>query len=267
MKKICTLIMLVLLAVFTIRVSAIAAPRENGDHSVSILAATITEENNSHFEEDDLDDIEEEQAPEVADPLESWNRMMFRFNDRVYFWVIKPACRGYGAVVPERARTGVRNFFHNGTVPIRFLNCLLQGKFRSSGNELARFIINTTVGFLGFGDPAKKYAKMEPIEEDFGQTLGTYGIHNGAYIVWPFLGPSTIRDSIGLVGDAALNPLTWIGVFVDPWQAAGGAKLYNEFNDTSLRIGEYESLIEEALEPYEAVRDAYIQYRWERVKK
>jgi phospholipid-binding lipoprotein MlaA len=266
MKKICSLIMLVLLAVFTIRVSAIASAREHGDRTVPILAATITERNNSHLGEDNLGDIDEEQAPGVADPLESWNRLMFHFNDKLYFWVIKPACRGYGAVVPERARIGVRNFFHNGTVPIRFINCLLQGKFRSSGKELARFVINTTVGFVGFGDPAKKYVKMDPIEEDFGQTLGTYGIDNGPYIIWPFLGPSTIRDSFGLLGDAALNPLTWIGIFVDPWEAAFGAKVYSEFNNTSLRIGEYESLIEDALEPYEAVRDAYIQHRWEKVR-
>jgi len=265
MKKIYGLILLVLLAMLIIWVPADASAFEYREEEPSELSATGTEKNDLYVDEDNFDDMDEEQVTEIADPLEPWNRLMFHFNDKFYFWALKPVSRGYGAVLPKKARIGIRNFFHNITMPIRFVNCLLQGKFKSSGKELARFAINTTVGVLGFGDPAKKYAKLNPSEEDFGQTLGKYGLGDGIYIVLPFIGPSSLRDSVGLAGNTFLNPVSYVGYCVN-WYAATGVQSDERVNDTSLKIGEYESLKNGALEPYEAIRDAYIQHRREKVR-
>ena len=115
---------------------------------------------------------------------------MFTFNDKVYYYVLKPTAKGYKAVVPEQARISVRKVFTNVAMPIRFTNCVLQGKMKGAGVEVSRFVINTTVGILGLFDPAKSYCKMNPYDEDFDQTLGYYCIEPGFFIVWPFLGPS-----------------------------------------------------------------------------
>jgi phospholipid-binding lipoprotein MlaA len=199
----------------------------------------------------------------IADPIEPWNRLMFHFNDKLYFWVMKPVARGYNVVVPEPVRISVRNFFRNVAMPIRFVNSLLQGKFKGAGSELARFLLNSTVGLAGFFDVATSRFKLDPSREDLGQTLGFYGMPGLMYIVWPFLGPSTVRDSIGLAGDGFMYPVNYIS----PWEAALGVNAYERVNTTSLELGNYENLIESALEPYIAVRDAYIQYRKAQIKK
>ncbi len=210
-----------------------------------------------------LEEETEEEVVRVADPLSPWNRVMFHFNDRFYFWLLKPVARGYRAVVPRPVRSGVKNFFHNLTTPIRMASCILQGKGNEASTEFARFMINSTVGVLGFGDPAKKWFKLDPSEEDLGQTLGTYGIGDGFFIVWPILGPSTLRDSVGMIGDWFLNPVS----YVQPIEAYLGVRTVETVNETSFRIGDYESLKEAAIEPYAAFRDAYIQYRKKKVEE
>ena len=229
-------------------------------------APGIGDDSDDAFSDDEFDlfdDEFEEDKVQVADPLAIWNRGMFHFNDKFYFWILKPVARGYRAVVPSPVRTGVRNFFTNLTTPIRLVSCILQWKWQAAGAESVRFLLNSTVGVLGFGNPAKKYPKLNPSEEDLGQTLGVYGIGNGFYIVWPFLGPSTLRDSVGLVGDFFLNPV----FYVEPMEAAVGITSYRIVNDTSFKIGDYESLKKAAINPYEALRDAYIQHRKSKVKK
>jgi phospholipid-binding lipoprotein MlaA len=209
------------------------------------------------------DEETEEEVVVVADPLAPWNRVIFQFNDRVYFWVLKPVARGYRAVIPTPVRSGIRNFFHNLTMPIRMVSCILQGKGRAASAELTKFLINSTVGVLGFGNPAKRWPELNPSEEDLGQTLGTYGIGDGFYIVWPILGPSTLRDSVGMIGDWFLNPVS----YVDPTEAYLAITAAETVNQTSFRIGDYESLKEAAIEPYTAFRNAYIQYRKKKVKE
>lgn len=210
-------------------------------------------------EEDELaflDEAEEDDA--VPDPLYYWNKAMFHVNDRLYFWVLQPVASGYRAVTPDLAREGIRNFFTNLTTPIRFLNCLLQGKSDEAGVELGRFMVNTTIGVLGFGNPADRESNLRrPPEEDFGQTLAVYGVGEGCYIVWPILGPSTLRDSIGMAGDMTVAPLT----YVDPAWVSTGAKSLDTINGLSFRLGDYETLRDAALDPYPAFRDAYLQYR------
>jgi phospholipid-binding lipoprotein MlaA len=199
----------------------------------------------------------------VPDPLEPWNRLVFTFNDRLYFWVMKPVAKGYNAVVPEAARTSVSNFFKNLTTPVRFVNALLQGKIQSAGIELARFSINTTYGLAGLLDTAKKHFNLESQKKDTGLTMGFYGIGEGIYIIWPFLGPSSLRDTIGTVGDGFLSPVNYI----NPVEDAVAINSYEYFNDVSLHIGEYEDLKESAIDPYIAVKDSYVQHRRYLIRK
>lgn len=219
---------------------------------------------------DDYGDIEvsekasEEAKGEIADPLEPFNRAMYHFNDKLYFWLLKPVAQGYGKVVPEAARVGVSNFFANLAFPLRFINCLLQANFGGAAAELGRFMINTIWGVGGLMDPASsKDINLSKQDEDFGQTLGAYGIGQGFYINWPIFGPSSPRDTVGLVGDAFLTPATYFS----PWYAGGGTRVYDRVNDTSLKIGDYESLKGAAIDPYVAIRDAYVQYRLKKVNR
>jgi len=209
---------------------------------------------------DDFDFPEDEASVSpvrVADPLAPINRVTFQVNDRLYFWLLKPAAQGYNFVIRKDIRVCVSNFFSNVLTPVRLANCLLQGKIKNAGTEIARFFINTTVGILGFGDPGKQVFNMDISDEDLGQTLGHWGFGNGFYIVWPVLGPSTFRESVGFFGDLWVNPIGYL----EPFGAAVGVGAYRRFNDLSFRIGEYEAVKAAAIEPYAAVRDGYVQFR------
>jgi phospholipid-binding lipoprotein MlaA len=206
----------------------------------------------------------EEEAMTIADPLEPFNRAMFVFNDRLYFWVLKPVSKGYGMVVPEGARAGVRNFFSNLKFPIRFFGCLLMADPRGAAIETGRFGINTTVGIAGFMDPASGSTfGLQKQDTDLGLALAWYGIGYGFYIDLPVLGPSCPRDTVGLTGDTFLDPVSYLR----PWYAWLGVRTYEEVNATSLKIGDYESLKAAAIDPYVALRDAYVQYRQKQLKE
>ena len=198
----------------------------------------------------------------MADPLEPVNRFMFGVNDVVYFWVLKPVMQVYVDAVPKPARTGIRNFFHNLATPARLVNCILQGKNAEADTELHRFAINTVVGVLGFGDPARDRWGLKPAEEDLGQTLAVYGLGDGFYLVWPLLGPSTLRDSVGMVGDAFLDPVR----YVEPEAVSIGISATSTVNSMSFHLGEYESLKAATVDPYIAMREAYVQYRKKQIR-
>jgi phospholipid-binding lipoprotein MlaA len=213
---------------------------------------------------DDEDYLDEAEPPAiVADPLSGLNRAVFEFNDRLYFWALKPIAQGYKAVVPTPVRQGVQNFFHNLGSPVRVVNCFLQGKMPAAASEMCRFVYNTSFGILGFWDPAKDYPHLNPPEEDFGQTLGFFGIGNGIYLVLPFLGPSTLRDTVGMGGDYFLTPTAYI----DPAVVAWSLKAEESVNDLSFRIGQYEEMKDAAIVPYESFKDGYIQYRKQKINK
>jgi phospholipid-binding lipoprotein MlaA len=209
----------------------------------------------------------EETIAPIPDPIEPVNRFFFHFNDKLYFLILRPAATGYKAVFPEPLRVGVKNFFSNLTTPIRFVNCLLQGNFKGAGNETVRFGLNSTLGLAGFLDPAKKELKIEKQDEDFGQTLGVWGMGPLLYIEWPFLGASSIRDSVGYVGDLALDPVTYVGIGSSRMVLGLAIRSYEEINDHSLTLGDYEDLKRAALDPYVAKRDAYNQYRRHKIKE
>lgn len=199
----------------------------------------------------------------VSDPIEPWNRTMFGVNDRLYFWVAKPVVQTVETIVPQPVRVGISNFFENLTAPARFVNCLLQGKGPEADREFRRFGINTTLGILGIGDPARNKWNLAPANEDLGQTLAVHGLGDGFYVVWPLLGPSTLRDSVGLVGDAFLNPVR----YVKPTEASIGLSATDSVNDGTFHIGEYEAFKSAAVDPYVAMRGAYIQYRSKQIKE
>jgi phospholipid-binding lipoprotein MlaA len=183
-------------------------------------------------------------------------------NDKLYFWLMKPLARGYSVVVPEDMRISVSNFFQNLTTPIRFVSSLLQLKIKKAGNELIRFLYNSTAGVCGLVDAAKEDLGIKQQDEDLGQTLGSYGIGHGFYIVWPFLGPSSARDTVGKVGDFFLDPV----YYVNPTESAVGITVYDKVNETSLHIGDYEDLKKSAIDPYVSIRDAYLQHRKKQVE-
>jgi len=252
--------------VFLAFTSAGCAASENSilDTRCSIL--NENQESRIANRDEDFDLLAEqldEQPLEIADPLEPVNRLMYGFNDILHFRLAKPVAQTYQAVMPKPARIGILNFFNNLTTPIRYVNCLLQGKGDAAGTELDRFLINTTEGILGFGDPARDKHGIEPAAEDLGQTLAVHGFGDGFYIVWPLLGPSTVTDSVGMAGDMFLNPI----FYVEPAEAALGISAGRGINESSFHIGEYETFKSAAVDPYIAMRNAYIQYRKKQIKE
>jgi len=205
---------------------------------------------------------------EVFDPLEGYNRWMTSVNDKVYIYAFDPASKAYAFVIPKPARLGISNAFHNLKFPIRFANNLLQFKFDSSIKELGRFMINSTIGVLGLFDVAKA-AGVEPQEEDFGQTLGFYGLGSGFHVVLPFLGPSNLRDAIGFSIDTVIAPTSngslkyQIPNNIEKTLAFSSAYYLNK---NSLHPGEYENLKKDALDVYTFFRDSYEQKRANDIK-
>jgi phospholipid-binding lipoprotein MlaA len=206
-------------------------------------------------------DLEGASAVTVPDPFKPVNRVVYLFNDKLYFWVLKPVALGYRAVVPAEIRVCSLNFFRNLYAPVRFTNCLLQGKFKNGAAEFGKFFINSTAGGLGLADIARRYPELNPPEEDFGQTLGYWGFGNGFYLVLPVLGPSTLRDGVGRLGNWAVDPLSYL----QPWELSYGVWAYKTVNAVSFRIGDYEAIKNAAIDPYAAFKDGYIQYRQTKV--
>jgi phospholipid-binding lipoprotein MlaA len=226
-----------------------------------------SDEYSDEYLDDDMDFLEDEeedgiQVVQVADPLEPFNRAMFVVNDKLYFWCLKPLAQGYKAITPTGFRVGVDNFFTNAKYPVRMVNCLLQGKPKKAGTETLRFMVNTTVGFGGLGDPALKYHELEMADEDFGQTLAVWGVGPGAYVVLPGMGPFYVREGTGMLADYWLNPRTYI---FDQWETSAMVWGGEQLNAVSLRIGDYEALKQAALDPYDAMKNGYAQLREKKI--
>ena len=201
----------------------------------------------------------------VPDPLEGWNRAMFVLNDGIITYVARPISTAYTAVTPDAFRSGFSNFFTNLLFPVRFINNLLQGKGTAAGQEFGKFIVNTTMGVGGFVNFTNlHHPELRAMDsEDFGQTLGVWGIGEGIYLYWPFLGPSSARDTVGLVGDWAADPATW----VRPWWAPWAIKGFRTANELEEILDLYDDVAKASIEPYTAVRDAFIQYRRSKIAK
>lgn len=204
---------------------------------------------------DEFDD-EFKDKTEVFDPLSGYNRVMTNVNDFLYVNIFNPAIRGYNYVVPQPAREAAGNFFDNLLFPLRFVNNLLQFKFKEAGEETLRFVANTIIGFGGLTDGAKYY-DLQRHDEDFGQTLGYWGVGSGFHVVLPILGPSNLRDIVGLAGDYFADPISYI----NPSSRASGIQIYRRGNSWSLDPDAYENLKKDAVDLYPFLRDAYEQRR------
>jgi phospholipid-binding lipoprotein MlaA len=222
--------------------------------------------NNSKAQSFSEDEFMLEQEEQISDPYEKYNRKIFAFNENFDRYFFEHVARAYRKGVPHQARMSIRNFLNNLFLPMSVLNSILQGKTDNSLATMSHFLINSTIGVFGLFDVAgQKGIKYE--KEDFGQTLGHYGVGSGHYLMLPFIGPSSTRDAGGLAFDAAINPLQF-----------NLLKTGGEFEEknSSYRIGislavaidKRESLIDtidqvrqDSFDSYSTIRSAYLQLR------
>jgi phospholipid-binding lipoprotein MlaA len=189
------------------------------------------------------------------DPWERMNRATYRFNDAFDRAIAKPVARGYRKVTPHFVQTGIGNFLDNLESPVVMVNDLLQGQFKAFASDTGRLLMNTTVGIGGLLDPATA-AGLDKHDRDFGQTLGTWGLKTGPYLVIPFLGPSDVRDAVGRVGDVYSDPRHYIRNNWVSWGLWGVGAV-----DTRARLLDVEGALAGAYDPYAFIRSAYLQHR------
>ena len=247
---------------------------QTGCSQKDVKYETKKETISKEFDSDDdfLDEFEEDlELKEVWDPLSGYNRIMTGFNDGVYEYVLSPLAKGYTAITHKEVRRSVSNFFHNILYPVRLVNNLLQGKLKNSAEETGRFVINTTVGLFGLFDPAKSYFGLEPHNEDFGQTLGYWGVGAGPHIVLPILGPSNLRDTLSFYPDSIFNPTSYDDDrsynLVKNYKESIVLKFYKQVNRTAQNPEYYPKLKEDAIDLYPYLRDVYEQYRENQIKE
>ena len=196
------------------------------------------------------------QAGDVNDPLEGYNRFMYKVNKSADRVILKPAAKVYDAVLPDPISHGISNFFSNLNEITVIINDLLQFKFGQAMDDLGRFGLNTTVGVGGIFDVAG-HAGYKKNEEDFGQTLGVWGAGPGAYVVLPIFGPRNVRDTVGLVGDYFTDPIT----YVDHNETRYAFWAVRAVDNRSKLLKAEKILDEAAIDEYTYVRDAYLQRR------
>lgn len=198
---------------------------------------------------------------EIYDPFEGLNRNVYGFNESVDHAIIGPLANSYSRNVPKPARLGLRNFFANASAPSTFVNDVLQAKPQRAAETLSRFIINSTVGIGGLFDVAGQ-SGLEGHTEDFGQTLGYWGVPMGAYFVAPLLGPSNLRDTTGRLVDIAFDPLTWTSFGVNNLSTAfNGVETVALAIDTRAEFDAALETIRAQPEPYVALRRGYSAQR------
>ncbi len=200
---------------------------------------------------------------EANDPLEPMNRAIFAFNVKVDEYALEPMARAYRKALNETARDGVRNFLHNLSAPVTFANDILQGEFDRAAQTSWDFVMNTTVGLLGFVDVTEGW---EPHKEDLGQTLAVWGVGDGAYLVLPFYGPSSLRDAAGLFGDRVFDPATYA---LDPTEGANffATRAVTDAVDTRARtLEEFNEIKRTSFDFYVTARSLFRQARRNQIR-
>lgn len=193
---------------------------------------------------------------EPHDPWERFNRGMYNFNDKIDRAILKPVAKGYRAVTPDAVEKGISNFFSNlGEIKV-LANDILQLKLITALSDTGRFLVNSTIGIGGLFDVAK-HMKLEKHNEDFGQTLGRWGVPDGPYLVLPFFGPSSVRDSIGIRADFELNPINE----VDDYDTRTALYALDIVQTRAWLLEAGEIVDEAAFDPYIFMREAYLQRR------
>ena len=190
------------------------------------------------------------------DPLENYNRVVFKFNQVVYDYALIPAAKSYRYIMPNKFQNGVNNFYNNILEPGRIMNDILQLNFKFFIRDTVRFIFNSIFGVFGLFDVAKEIG-LDRRTQNFGFTLAYWGYRYSAYFVLPILGPNTFGGSLGGLVDIIFNPLNYT-IVTQPYVSWGAYAVY-EFNEGSSYLPIYEKVTKDALDPYVAVRNAYIQ--------
>jgi phospholipid-binding lipoprotein MlaA len=246
------------------------SPKNPGATKLLVAESSANESNqddgDADAEEDEDVEEDEEYDDEVAqinDPLYGINYAFFKLNDILYVVIMKPAAQTYNFFIPLEFRTVISNFFYNLRFPIRFVNSLLQFKGTKAVHELGGFLLNSTIGIAGLGEVASHW-DLKPSPEDLGQTLGYWGAGNGFFIMYPILGPSSLRDSARFIDSYFLDPVNWLqydkfGGY--SWRTTLAITAYDKFNELSLSYEDIDALKAAALDPYVGMRDAYVEHR------
>ncbi|MCR6578649.1 VacJ family lipoprotein [Campylobacter insulaenigrae] len=216
---------------------------------------------NLAFAEQNFEDFEQEyQKREIQDDFYSYNKAMSRFNYNFYYYLLRPVTLSYKSVMPEIARTGIKNIFETTRSPLKIANHLLSFEFKKAGEEFGRFCINVIFG-LGMLDSASK-TSLKSYEADFGTTLGKWGVGGGSHLVLPFLGPYNIRDALSLPINWFLTPEAYIGNFWLGASVNGSLKV----NELSFEHEKVDDIYQNSVDYYIFMRDAYEQRRQELIK-
>ncbi|GGF54532.1 MlaA family lipoprotein [Alteromonas lipolytica] len=194
-------------------------------------------------------------ASQYYDPWEGFNRSMFAFNNAAYDYVLTPVSNGYKAVLPQPVRNSVGNFFSNLREPLNLLNNIFSGEVSDAGTNLGRFLINSTIGLLGLFDPASSWFDITPKERSIGDTLASYGVGAGPYLVLPLLGQSDVRGGFSVLTEGLIHPVNHIADSPQTYQlrAVDGVDEFSEQSDT------YHTLYQNADDPYIYFRNQYLQ--------
>ena len=224
----------------------------------------------NNFEDGFEDEFEQELSQDstngdIFDPLSGYNRVITNFNDKLMIHVVEPFNKGYKYLLPNQARRSIHNFFENINYPVSATNNLLQLKFEHSMNETIRFLANSTLGILGLFDVADEWFGIKPHKEDFGQTLGFYGVGSGFPIAVPFFGQDNLRDFLGGFADNLVNPTYHSSLHIKndmvSYAAYGTIRGYKQINNYSLSEISYKDLTKGAIDLYPLIRDMYEQSR------
>jgi phospholipid-binding lipoprotein MlaA len=246
--------------------------------------AEIPVDENSEFEDplfDPFDESPQEGKFEEYDPFEPVNSAVFEFNYRLDKYLLKPVAQVYNFFIPPDVQQSIVNVFENARVVPRFLNNLFQAKFHGAGIEMSRFLINSTLGVGGLFDPAGIMFDLKTPTEDLGQTLGTYGVGPGPFLMVPFFGPFTLRDGVGFIGDGFLDPMNW---FILPFiktnsipqliQDRSTIRLIRlgftggeAINLRALSLETFQGVEEGTLDLYGAIRNGYLQQRQKAIQE
>lgn len=222
--------------------AAYAAAEENDDY----LAADLAE-----------DDYLNARPAEASDPLEGFNRAMFAVNRGVDLVLLRPVSVVYKTIMPQYGQRRVSNFLHNLNGPIVSINSFLQGDPQNGFVSFWRFVFNSTLGVFGLFDIATPLGVPQQNDEDFGQTLAVWGVSSGPYLVLPILGPSSLRDTVGIGVDYVGDPFTYAMESHERYQVYGVKVV-----DTRTRMGKLiDDTFESSLDPYATFRSLYLQHR------
>jgi phospholipid-binding lipoprotein MlaA len=203
---------------------------------------------------------------QTNDPLEPTNRVFYEVNDALDTVILKPAAKAYRFVLPEPVRTGIHNALSNLGTPVQLGNDMLEGKPRRAGDTSMRFLINTTIGVLGFIDVAKDLGYPDH-DADFGMTLANWGVGEGPFLYLPVLGPTDPRDAFGFGVDIVANPFTWVGQGAAVTALGYGRTGLNALDQRSRVLDEIDNIKQTALDPYATFRSLYRQHRESHIKE